>query len=160
MSLDTEKILKVLEDCLVKEDCSECLSHRIVRTANCDATKLEFIRLSIALARQLIHENERLTILCASKDIVSNNEKEKLSAEIDKVWTDAIQTMWNMLGERSALSCEVNGLCVTMHTVDDVAKELLGRVKQCPTCSHFVSCETACGGKPCELYEENKNENS
>lgn len=156
MELDTEKILKVLEDCLVKEDCSECLSHRIVRTANCGAVKLEFIRLSIALIRTLIHENERLTILCASKDIAGSNAKEKLRAEIDETWVNAIQTMWDMLGERSAVSCEVNGLCVTMHTVEEVAKELLGRVKQCPTCSHFVSCETACGGKPCEMYEENK----
>lgn len=47
---------------------------------------------------------------------------------------------------------------VSKSFIDKLVEEL---TRRCPECKHFVGCETACGGVPCKLYVEVKqNEKS
>lgn len=39
----------------------------------------------------------------------------------------------------------------TADMIDDLVKEM---TRRCPYCKHFVGCEMACGGVPCDEYTE------
>ena len=70
---------------------------------------------ALGIIRALTAENE------AQAETITN-----LIGTIKDIQADTVRKMWERIAERSALSCETNGLCVTMHTVDQIAKDMLG----------------------------------
>lgn len=38
-----------------------------------------------------------------------------------------------------------------LYIIDSLVEEM---TRRCPNCKHFVGCETACGGVPCDGYTE------
>jgi ubiquitin C-terminal hydrolase len=75
---------------------------------------------------------------------------------IEKAKSEAVKEFAERLKQNLDISvCGYSSEEVTFDvelTIDNLVKEMTGE-KGCPTCKHFIGCETACGGEPCDLFK-------
>ena len=134
-----EQIIKALETCTADSGgCDECCC----RYLECSDCVNALCADALALIKRQSEDIDRL-IEINTHNIVSQNE----------IKAEAIKEFAERLKERHYFHASCVGNCYQMsgNNIDNLVKEM---TRRCPDCKHFVGCEAACGGVPCDGYTE------
>lgn len=160
MELNREQIIKALECC------TNCTCNHPKTDTECPFVKMSFcknylMKQSLALINRQRAEIESLTqnnistkypncVLC-SKGVIFTKSLEDYDKLIGDISAEAVKEF----AERLETALLVGGIypVFVKNTIHRLVKEMTGK-KECPTCKHFVGCEAACGGRPCDCFDK------
>ena len=120
MKLNREQIVKALECCSVNEGCADCHYWENFKCINF------LLRDALALIRELTEENERLQGALKAEERHNELAMECAKKALDNAKSDTVRKMQ----EEAREMCFIVGdeEYVTLHDLDQIAKELLEEV--------------------------------